>query len=178
MNLVYVYGPPAVGKLTVATELASRTGYKIFHNHLTIAATQAVFDSGTEPFYRALHGIRERILAEAALGGIDLVMTGVYSHPESAGPAQRRLAAVEKNGGRVCLVHLVCSEQELEQRVTAEHRRTMGKIAEVELLRENVATRDFFTPIPNRNSLRIDNTDLPAPAAATQIIDHFGLPAR
>lgn len=178
MNLVYVYGPPAVGKLTVAKELARRTGYKIFHNHLTIAAVQPVFDTGTESYYRALHGIRERILAEAALGGIDLVVTGVYSHPESADPWRRRLAAVEDNGGRVCLVHLVCSEQALEQRVTAGGRREMGKLAAVGPLRKNVATRDFFTPVPNRDSLRIDNTDLPAPTVASRIIAHFELTAR
>lgn len=175
MNLVYVYGPPAVGKFTVAKELASRTGYKLFHNHLPIAAIEPVFEAGTKPYYRALRGIRERILAEAALGGIDLVVTGVYSHPESVDPWRSRLAAVEANGGRVCLVHLVCSTQALEERVAAGHRRAMGKLTEVELLRKEVATRDFFTPIPNRASLRIDNTELPASTVADRVIDHFGL---
>lgn len=176
MNLVYLYGPPAVGKLTVANAVTSLTGYKLFHNHTTIAAVQPVFESGTKSYFRALHGVRERILAEAALGGIDLVMTGVYSHPESAGPARRRLAAVEENGGQVCLVHLVCSGQSLEQRVTAEHRREMGKIGTVEVLRDNIATREFFTPIANRHSLRIDNTELAPTIVAGHIIEHFGLP--
>ena len=35
MNLVFIYGPPAVGKLTVAKELSLITGYPLFHNHLT-----------------------------------------------------------------------------------------------------------------------------------------------
>jgi len=35
MKLVFIYGPPAVGKLTVANALAKVTGFKVFHNHLT-----------------------------------------------------------------------------------------------------------------------------------------------
>ncbi len=37
-TLVYLYGPPAVGKLTVATELQRLTGFRLFHNHLTVDA--------------------------------------------------------------------------------------------------------------------------------------------
>lgn len=29
MDHVYLYGPPAVGKLTIATEIAVRTGYRL-----------------------------------------------------------------------------------------------------------------------------------------------------
>jgi tRNA uridine 5-carbamoylmethylation protein Kti12 len=32
MKLIFLYGPPAVGKLTVAQELVTLTGYKLFHN--------------------------------------------------------------------------------------------------------------------------------------------------
>jgi replication-associated recombination protein RarA len=47
MNLIFLYGPPGVGKLTVAQELAGMTGYKLFHNHLTVDLVYAVFDFGT-----------------------------------------------------------------------------------------------------------------------------------
>jgi len=36
MRLVYLYGPPGVGKLTVARELVALTGLKLLHNHLTV----------------------------------------------------------------------------------------------------------------------------------------------
>ena len=32
MKLIIIYGPPAVGKLTVAEELSRRTGFKILQN--------------------------------------------------------------------------------------------------------------------------------------------------
>jgi hypothetical protein len=50
MNLIFLHGPAAVGKLTVARELAHLTGFGLFHNHLTVDALTAVFDFGTEPF--------------------------------------------------------------------------------------------------------------------------------
>ena len=36
MKLVYIFGPQAVGKMTVGQELAKITGLKLFHNHMTI----------------------------------------------------------------------------------------------------------------------------------------------
>ena len=43
MNLIFIYGPPAAGKLTVATEIAALTGYKVFHNHLSIDCIEPIF---------------------------------------------------------------------------------------------------------------------------------------
>jgi ATP-dependent 26S proteasome regulatory subunit len=36
-RLVFLYGPPAVGKLTVAKAIADRRPFTILHNHLTAA---------------------------------------------------------------------------------------------------------------------------------------------
>ena len=36
MKLVVIFGPPAVGKMTVGQELARRTGLRLLHNHMTI----------------------------------------------------------------------------------------------------------------------------------------------
>jgi hypothetical protein len=33
MNLVVIFGPEAVGKMSVGHELATLTGMKLFHNH-------------------------------------------------------------------------------------------------------------------------------------------------
>jgi len=35
MELVVVFGPPAVGKMTVGREICLLTGFKFFHNHTT-----------------------------------------------------------------------------------------------------------------------------------------------
>jgi adenylate kinase family enzyme len=36
MHLVFVFGPPAAGKMTVGREICARTGYKLLHNHMTV----------------------------------------------------------------------------------------------------------------------------------------------
>ena len=50
MKLVFLYGPPAVGKLTVGRELASRCGFPLFHNHLVVDALTPVFEFGSDAF--------------------------------------------------------------------------------------------------------------------------------
>ncbi|HIJ11483.1 TPA: hypothetical protein HA278_05490, partial [Candidatus Woesearchaeota archaeon] len=47
MIFVLIYGPMAVGKLTVAKELVKLTGYKLFHNHLTVDLVGSIFEWGT-----------------------------------------------------------------------------------------------------------------------------------
>ena len=39
-----LYGPPAVGKLSVAQALAARTGFRVLHNHLLINLASALFE--------------------------------------------------------------------------------------------------------------------------------------
>ncbi len=57
MKLIFLHGMPGVGKLTVATELAKLTGFKLFHNHLTVDLVTSLFEFGSQPFIE----LRERI---------------------------------------------------------------------------------------------------------------------
>jgi hypothetical protein len=50
-QLVFLYGPPAVGKLTVAQELAARRPFRVLHNHLTIDPVATVLPFGTDAFW-------------------------------------------------------------------------------------------------------------------------------
>src|SRR5919112_4990933 len=90
MNLVFIYGPPGVGKLSVAKELARLTGYKLFDNHVSIRCAQSVFDFGTKPFWRIVGAVRDAVFEEAAANGVSLVTTFVYSHPEDMPHFERR----------------------------------------------------------------------------------------
>ncbi len=40
-------GPPAVGKMTKGQELEKLSGYKLFHNHVTIEMVVPFFSYGT-----------------------------------------------------------------------------------------------------------------------------------
>jgi cytidylate kinase len=52
VDLVFLHGPAASGKLTVARALGDRVGFPVFHNHLVVDVLTTVFPFGSEPFVR------------------------------------------------------------------------------------------------------------------------------
>src|SRR5580693_906046 len=83
MVLIILYGPPAVGKLTIAEKLAERTGYKIFQNNPTVHAVVPIFDFGTPEFIRTLERIRLTLLNEATRSNIEgMIFTYCYDAKE------------------------------------------------------------------------------------------------
>jgi DNA polymerase III delta prime subunit len=175
VDLIFIYGPPGVGKLTVANHLAKLTGCKLFHNHVSIDCVLPVFDFGTEPFWKLVHEIRCQVLAEAAIQGTDLILTNVYYHPEDDERVTRYFRAVELNGGHVRPVQLRCEPPIIEARVEAAGRAEMGKIATVAGLRRLFEEHDLLKPVPGRESLTIDNTHLDPAEVAARIVAHYKL---
>lgn len=175
MKFILIYGSPAAGKLTVANEVAVLTGFKVFHNHLTINCVQPIFDYGTAPFGRLVESFRLQLIAEAAREGVDLIHTFVYAKGHDDPYIQKITAAVEENGGRVCPVLLRCDFQELARRVTAQSRAAAGKVATQDLLRSLHENYDLGSTVPRHESIVIDNTSLPARRAAEQIVEHYRL---
>lgn len=175
MKLLFIYGSPAVGKLTVANEIATRTDFKVFHNHLSIECVKPIFDYGTKPFGRLVEVIRFEIVEEAARAGVSIIYTFCYAK----GPDDAHVAGitrrVEENGGEVCFVQLLCDKETLKQRAKNESRKKYSKAASDEIMEYFFETYDLFSPVPDRETLRIDNTDLPPDKTAERIIEHFGL---
>lgn len=76
--LLMLFGPPAVGKMTVGRALCARTNFRLFHNHMTIEPLIETFGYGTPQFNRLNDAFRRQVFEEAAAGGIDLVFTVVW----------------------------------------------------------------------------------------------------
>lgn len=175
MKFVVLYGPPAVGKLTVAQEVSRLTGMKLFHNHLTWNAVTAVFEWRSEPFMRALPEIRRVMFREAARADIDLLFTYVFSLSRND-VTESYFKSIEGNGGVVCPVRLYASPEVLEQHIVSESRAEVGKMHTVEELRSYLEkVTDTGHLIPGRQSLELDTGVLSPEAAANAVISHYQL---
>jgi broad-specificity NMP kinase len=175
MKLIFIYGAPAVGKLTVANEIAERTNFKVFHNHLSIDCIEPVFQFGTKSFWKLIDLIRTETIAEAARAKQDLIHTFCYAKGSDDEYVAKITQIVEENGGEICFVLLTCENSELEKRVLEESRKKFGKANNLEILREILDKYDLFSPVPERESLQIDNTNLSVAATAQSIIEHYEL---
>ena len=56
MTLVIIFGPPAVGKMAVGMELERLTGFRLFHNHLTVDPVMRLFSIDSPPYLRLIRG--------------------------------------------------------------------------------------------------------------------------
>ncbi len=178
MKLLFIYGAPAVGKLTIANEIAKYTNFKVFHNHLSIDAIEPIFDFGTKSFWKLVDLIRVETIGESARVGQNLIYTFCYAKGSDDAHVSKIIETVEENGGEVCFVLLVCQRGELEKRVLAESRRKFGKANNLEILNEILDKHDLFSPVPFQDSLQIDNTNFSAEATARKIVEHYNFDER
>lgn len=173
MKLIFIYGPPAVGKLTVANQISALTGYKVCHNHLTIDAVEPIFDFGTTSFFKLVEMIRTETIAEAARENVNLVCTFCYAKDLDDPHVDKVIKLVESNDGKVCFVLLVCDKKELEKRVMEESRRKFGKVNNRVILNELLDKYELFMPVSQQESLCLDTTNLSPQESAQQIIEHY-----
>jgi chloramphenicol 3-O-phosphotransferase len=170
VRLIVLYGLPGVGKLTVARELSRLTGFRLFHNHLTVDLITSLFDFGTPPFRELREEIWLSLMARAAAERVaGLIFTFVFEQTMRDDFIPSLRAAVEKHGGAVRLVELVCSQAALASRVEDPERARYGKIRSRALLEQLLAAHALRTPSWVRPDFRLDTTDLSAAEAARQI---------
>ena len=127
MNLVILFGPHAVGKMTVGQELAILTGYKLFHNHMTIEPLAALFDQEPHLMWPLVASFREQIF-EAFIHSQNkgLIFTYMWALDEPSDHAY--IQALEDKftaiGAKVMYVEL-CADRE----VRLERNKTPNRLA-------------------------------------------------
>lgn len=176
MKLIFIYGTPAVGKLTVAKALSKITNYKIFHLHLTVDLVYSVFDWGSKIGEKLNAKYRFDILENAAKENIPgLIMTFVYGHPGDEPFVKRVVEIVEKYNGTVYFVKLKASNKALKERVTNESRVGTMKMKTFREIEGLMQKYDLETEIQVGNSLIIDNTNKTPEDVAYEIVRHYNL---
>lgn len=176
MKMIVLYGPPAVGKQTIAEELAKQTDIKLFYGHLTWNAVNPIFPWGTESFKNVLPEIRSIMMAEAARANIDLIFSFVYSPSRKHVAEKYYFEQIENNGGEICLVRLFAPTKTMEERVSEQSRVDMGKIVTVEHLQSyHEKIQDLDQTIADRTSFEVDTSKNSPSKAANKIIEYYQL---
>ena len=186
-TLVFIIGPPAVGKMTVGHELARRTGLRLFHNHQTIDLILPFFAFGSPPFGRLVGEFRRRILEEVAssdLPGIIFTYVWAFDLASDDATVDEYSEIFRLRGGRVVYVELETTQEERLRRNETEFR-----LAAKPFKRDLAASRQQLLELDDKyqlNSrgrltgradyLHVDNTNLSADEVAERIIETFGLP--
>lgn len=171
MNLVLIHGAPGVGKLTVARELARLTGFRLFHNHLTVDLVSSLFSFGSEPFVLLREQIWLAAFREAAQNDVSLIFTFNPERTVRERFIQDAIDVVASAGGKVIFVELTCAEAELQRRIEDASRKEFGKVASVEQYRSLKDAGAFHFPkLPN--GICLDTTSQP-PADSAQLIGEY-----
>jgi len=175
MDLIFLHGPAAVGKLTVARELEQITGFRLFHNHLVVDALTAVFDFGSEPFIVLREQLWLAVFRQAAERNVSLIFTFAPERTVTPSFIQQTIDAVESTGGRVRFVALTCPIDELERRIESGSRAAFGKLSSRALFRELQQTGAFDYPQLPDSGLSIDTNQVSPHEAANKISAFFCL---
>lgn len=185
MDFVIIFGPPAVGKMTVGVELQKLTGLKLFHNHMTIDLVLNFFAWGT-PQFRLVSEFRRRIFEEVAgsdLPGLIFTYVWAFDRPEDKRYIDECCALFRPRGGKICFVELEADLTERVQRNRTEFRlrekpskRDVTRSEELLLRHEKEyqlnSREEFYYP---NEYLRINNTHLSPDTVAQMIVEKFSL---
>lgn len=187
MRLVVIFGPAAVGKMSVGMELQRLTGLRLFHNHMSVDLALRFFPFGTPSFGRVVRTIRTTVFEEVAkseLPGLIFTYVWALDQPADKEAVDRLTKVFSERGDSVGFVELLASQEERLRRNETPLRlaekypkRDLKRSREL-LVNHDARYRfnsdgDFF--YPDRH-LRIDNTHLEPEAVAEQIIQRFGIP--
>ncbi len=129
MRLIFLHGPPASGKYSIAQGLHESWGVLNFHNHLTLDVAKALYEFGTAEFWDLTHRLRRLALGvKASDAEANVVFTNCYSRPHDDATVLALEEEVVGRGGEFLPVYLECSEQELRRRVVEPSRAAMRKL--------------------------------------------------
>jgi hypothetical protein len=176
-TLIYLYGPPAVGKLTVAERLSVLTGWAMFHNHLSVNAVRPVFGFGSKPFIEVVQRLRLDVVHTAMTEGISLIFTNnsAWAGPDGRARfvafAAATRSAAETGGGRAQFVQLTAPPLVLEERLANSSRQQLGKLVDVSRLRELLGSFDDSAVYDD--DLTIDTSQYSADEVASTINAHI-----
>ncbi len=177
MKLIFIYGLPATGKLTVGQELSKRTGYKLFHNHLVVDLLLSAFEFGSAPFVELREQIWLSFFDQASRSGLPgLIFTFNPETSVRSSFVPNAIDIIEKNNGTVDFIELVCPLEELKLRIDSPSRLQYRKLSSLALFEKLEASGEFETTHMPRPVVTVDTSCVEPDAAAGVICEALKLP--
>ncbi len=186
MKLVIIFGPHAVGKMTVGQALAARTGLKLFHNHMTIEPVCDLFEHMPQERTRLTALFRREIFTAFAKSdeqGMIFTYMLALDDPDDCAYLQWVEELFASYGAPTYYVEL-CAERDVRRVRNKTENRLLHKpskrnIQRSEQLFESIESKYRLNSLPGEvqkeHYLRIDNTSLSPEEVAEQISTAFGL---
>jgi len=171
--------------MTVGYELAKLTGFRLFHNHMTIDLVLNVFDFEQPQFQTLVSEFRRRVFEEVAdsdLPGLIFTFVWALNLETERAYIEQSCDVFRKKGADIYFVELEAELSERLRRNESEFRLSQKPPKrDVEKSRERLleddrkyklnSNDDFFH---EENYLKINNTNLSADETARMIVDKFG----
>ena len=176
MHLLFLHGPAAAGKYTVAKELAALTGFELYHNHLVVDEVLKTHAFGTPGFVIDRDRLWRDFFAQfPGPGRANIIFT---FNPENTVPQafiDWLFAEPARRGVKFTSVEITADESVIESRIASKQRQQFRKLTDVVLYRQLRDSGVFTTPLIPRTDLRIDTGKVSPAEAAAQIARQFGL---
>ncbi|HEY2860874.1 MAG TPA: hypothetical protein VGJ21_20865 [Terracidiphilus sp.] len=170
MRLIFLYGMPATGKLTVAHELKALTGFPLFHNHYAVDLLTSTFEFGSEPFVELREQIWLSVFEQASRAGAPgLIFTFAPESTVRDSFIPQAVKVVEAGGGMVEFAQLTSPIDEVRRRISNPSRHQFGKLTSVELLDRLVEARIFDRPAMPPAKIVVDTSTVTPARAALEI---------
>ncbi len=187
--MLFIFGPPAVGKMTVGRAVCERSSFRLFHNHAVMEPLLEVFDHGTSSFNRLLSEFRIRVVEEAAASGTDLLITLVWALDlaEDVSEVRRYIAPYVNHDAEIAFVELVAPLAVRLDRNGTEHRLAEkrskrdvawsdGNVRDLDRYQLDSATAASPADalLSRHRHLRLDNSHVSPDEAAERILTWLG----
>lgn len=186
MKLILLFGPQAVGKMTIGQELEKVTDLKLFHNHMTIELVHPFFEYGSEQGNRLVNLFRQEIFNEVSksqLYGMIFTYVWAFDQQEDWDYVDVICEIFESKGAEVYFVELEANVEERLNRNKSphrlEHKATKRDIAwseqELQDSMKMYRLNSNVGEIKKDHYIRINNTELSAKEVANMIKENFQL---
>ena len=159
MNLLFLYGSPGVGKMTVSKYISNITGWTDFHLHHTIDYVRSIFPREIEGSEELVDDFSLKMINFASRNDIDLIYTYVYAREADDYFIRHLIKLSKKNNINIFFVNLVCDFDQNITRIKDKKRNNFKKIISVKKFKDLHKKYDLLSSISYVNNLVVETTN-------------------